>query len=120
METSQKELMVHLDRLVDVIDAMQIKRDTWKFRADEMEAERNRWQSKYEEAECSLRMVRRRAAELAYRLGELHCPNCGSENLALLHGIFNSGVEAPDGGKEVHYECALDCQECGHKEELAS
>ena len=119
MEASQKELMAFLDGVVKTLEDMQIKENAWRFKAEELEVERNRWQAKAEELEYQLRTSRRRAAELAYRLGELRCPNCGSENLALLHGNFPTGVTAPDGGGETRWECALDCQECGHKEEVA-
>jgi hypothetical protein len=118
LEEQQKELIGHLHQLLDLVGKLEVERNTWKFRAEEMEVERNIWHSKAEDALSELRSARRRNVELGILTGEARCPQCGANQLVLLHGNFPTGVTAPDGVSERWYECALECQECGHREEV--
>ena len=118
VENHQRKLIDNMHRLVHQIALLNAELDNWKARADEMERDRNRWQARAGEMEDKYRAAARRAAKLGLQTGEARCPNCGSSALVLLSGSFPTGVFAPDGGAEQWYECALDCQECGHREEL--
>jgi len=118
LEDQQTDLIRHFEECNRQIRLIDAERNHWRQRGEELEMDRNLWQSKAEDALSELCVARRRAVELAYRLGEVHCPNCGGDQLAILRGMFPTGVEAPDGGKEQWYECAIDCQACGHREEV--
>lgn len=90
-----------------------------KMRYTEMESERNQYRSLAEDLGNKYRAAAARAGQLAVQTGEARCSQCGSAQLVWLHGSFPTGVVAPDGGVEAWYESAVDCQECGHREELA-
>jgi DNA-directed RNA polymerase subunit RPC12/RpoP len=115
LEEGQHKLIGYLHTLLDLVGKLEIERNTWKFRAEEMEHERSLWESKTEDAFAQLRGARRLNAELGIKTGEARCPECGSANVALIHGYFPSG----EGEAVTPYEAALDCQECGHREEMA-
>ena len=107
-----------IDDLMRLVDSLELDRNTWRFRCEQAEMERNQWQHLAEELEAKYRLVARRAVELAIQTGEARCPECASASVAMMHGMFPTGVVAPDGGQETWYECALNCQECGHVEEM--
>lgn len=114
----QTELLAALGSLTRAVGRLEAERNAWRLRAEEMERERNLWRSKAEEMEAKYRTAATRAAELALWAGETACPQCGSLQVVLIRGDFPTGVDAPDGALEMRYECAIDCQACGHKEEL--
>ena len=118
IELRQHKLIEHTRSLLHWIGKLQAECRVWEFRATEMERERNLWQSRAEEKNRQLLIVGRTAAELAVKTGDARCPNCGSDQIALIHGNFPTGVTAPDGGQETWHECALNCQACGHIEDL--
>ena len=119
IEEHQTKLVGYLHDLLDRVGKLEIEKNTWKFRAEEMELERDRYKDTAEDLGSTLHAARRETAKLAVRLGEARCPECGSADIALLHGSFPTGVTSPDGGQERWYEAAYDCQECGHREEMA-
>lgn len=119
VEEGQQKIIGYLHHLLDLVGKLEIERNTWKFRAEEMECERNVWEGKAEDLGCKLHAARQLNAKLGVETGEARCPECGSADIVLLHGAFPTGVTAPDGGKEVWYEAAWDCQECGHRVEMA-
>jgi hypothetical protein len=119
IEEGQTKLIGYLHHLLDLVGKLEIEKNTWKFRAGEIERECNIWQSKAEDLGSKLHAARQLNAKLGIQTGEARCPECGSADIALLHGVYSTGVVAPDGGKEFWYEAAWDCQECGHKEEMA-
>jgi hypothetical protein len=119
IEQGQAKLINYLHTLLDLVGKLEIEKNTWKFRAEEMEAERNVFEGKAEDLGSKLHQARRRNAELAVLTNQACCPECGGANIVLLHGAFPTGVVAPDGSKEVWYEAGWDCQECGHREEMA-
>lgn len=43
----------------------------------------------------------------------VHCPVCDSTNVVPVEGEFETGVTAPDGGKEYRYEQGIHCMNCG-------
>lgn len=119
LEEGQTKLIGYLHHLLDLVGKLEIERNTWQFRAEEMEKERDVYRDKAEDLGARLHAARQLNAKLGLETGQARCPECGSADLALLHGSFPTGVTAPDGGKEVWYEAAYDCQECGHRVEMA-
>jgi DNA-directed RNA polymerase subunit RPC12/RpoP len=115
LEQGQTKLIGYLHDLLDRVGKLEIEKNTWKFRAEELEHECSLWESKAEDAFAQLRGARRLNAELGIKTGEARCPECGSASVALIHGYFPTG----EGEAVTPYEAALDCQECGHKEEMA-
>ena len=107
-----------MDKLMRLVDSLETDRNTWRFRCEETEKERNQWEEEAGNWQAKYRIVARRAVELAIQTGEARCPECASASVAMMHGMFPTGVTAPDGGAETWYECALNCQECGHVEEM--
>ena len=87
LEAQQHEFIVAINKVLDYADKLEIERNAWRFRAEELEQK--------------LRAARREKAELAQRTGEARCPECGSAQIALVRN---------------EDEIWLDCQECGHKE----
>jgi predicted RNA-binding Zn-ribbon protein involved in translation (DUF1610 family) len=89
LEAQQREFIVAINKVLDYADKLELERNAWRFRAEELERE--------------LRDARRKNAELAVQTNEARCPECGDHSIAL--------VRHEDG-------MTLDCQECGHKEEI--
>ena len=119
LEEGQTKLIGYLHDLLDRVGKLEVERNTWQFRAEELAVEHNQCEARYGDLEAKLHAARQLNAKLGIQTGEARCPECGSADLALLHGSFPTGVTAPDGGKEVWYEAAYDCQECGHRVEMA-
>lgn len=119
LEEGQTKLVGYLHHLLDLVGKLEVERNTWQFRTEEMEKERDVYRDKAEDLGARLHAARQLNAKLGLETGQARCPECGSADLALLHGSFPTGVTAPDGGKEVWYEAAYDCQECGHRVEMA-
>ena len=46
------------------------------------------------------------------------CRECGSTRVEYLQGYFGTGVRAPDGREEIHWQEGIRCLECGHVEEV--
>lgn len=118
IEDRQRVMVDHLHTLLHHVGQLKAELDVWRHRAEDLEKERNQWESQAGEWKEKWRLVAKRAVELAVLTGEARCPECGSASIALIKGGFPTGVTSPDGGREVWYECALDCQECGHVEEM--
>jgi hypothetical protein len=89
LEKQQREFLKLVNQVIDYADKLELERNAWRFRAEELEKE--------------LRAARRDKAELAWRTGEARCPECGSGSIALVRN---------------EDEIWLDCQECSHKEEV--
>ena len=88
LEAQQQEFIQMVNQVLDYADRLEIERNFWRFRAEEMEK--------------GLRDARRQNAELGAKTGEHRCPECGSKAIALVRN---------------EDQMWLDCQECGHREE---
>jgi hypothetical protein len=118
LEEQQTDLIRCLQEASTQLRLVEAERNAWRERGELLELERNQWESKAGELELKLHRAWRVAAELGVRTGEARCPNCGSSDVHVNAGDYGTGVFAPDGTEEHHYQCCLKCNECGHFEEL--